>query len=160
FRGISFVQLLLSEQQRLLHESPAEAYRWAELAWIAACQTPRIPADLLALALAQMGNARRAGGDLRAAADHVRPVRHLGARHPVGDLSILAKIHLLEGSLRKDQRRFERAQKLLERSALLYRLVGDNKGLAGCLLTLAECRFVEGKPADAAAIVRKALRYF
>lgn len=158
FRGVSFVRLLLDEAQQHLHADPTEAYHWSELAWTAACQSSQMPADLLALSLAQMANARRAHGDLRSAEDHFRHVRHLVARHPVTDLPILAKIFHLEGSLRKDLRDFSKACKLLDRAIMLYGLAGGQRERAQVLLTLADCYFYQGASHRAAAKVRKALR--
>lgn len=157
FKGVSFILLLLDEQQGHLHSAPAEAYHWAELAWISACQSPRIPADLLALSLAQMGNSRRAAGDLRSAEDHFRHVRHLVARHPVTDLVALARIFHLEGSLRKDQREFSKAVRLLDRSAMLYRLRGERREVVQVFMTLADVYFYQGAVHRAISTVRKAL---
>lgn len=157
FRGVSFILLLLEEQQRHLHSVPGEAYHWAELAWVSACQSPRIPADLLALSLAQMGNSRRAAGDLRSAEDHFRHVRHLVARHPVTDLVALARIFHLEGSLRKDQREFAKAIKLLDRSVMLYRLRGERREIVQVFMTLADVYFYQGTVHRAISKVRKAL---
>jgi tetratricopeptide (TPR) repeat protein len=158
FRGVVFVGLLIDEAQSHLHSAPSEAYHWAELAWTAACQSPRMPAELLALALAQMANARRAGGDLSSAEEHFRHVRYLVARHPVTDLSSLARIFHLEGSLRKDQRQFEDAKKMLDRAVMLYRLTGEQRELAEVFLTSGSAFFAEGAVPKAIIQVRRALK--
>lgn len=157
FRGVTFVGLLLDEQERHLHVNPAMAYHWAELAWTAACQSPRMPADLLALTLSQMANSRRAAGDLRSAEEYFRQVRYLVARHPVTDLSVLARITYLEGSLRKDQQEFAKSRKLLDRAAMLHRLLGKPEDLAQVFLTMADACFYQGATGRAIAKVRKAL---
>lgn len=157
FRGVSFVRAMLDEAQGHLHGSPAEAYHWAELAWVSAAQSPRIPADVMALSLAQMANARRAGGDLRSAEEHFQHVRYLVARHPVTDLATLAKILHFEGSLRFDQRKGSQARTLLRRATMLFELVGDTREIAQVLLTWANLLCTQGNPHRAIAKARRAL---
>jgi tetratricopeptide (TPR) repeat protein len=157
FRGGLLVRKLISEQRRYLHSSPAEAHHWAELAYHVALESPGFSMDLQALAYAQMANALRAAGKLILASRHFQQVRYMVQHCQVGDLEILAEIFQLEGSLRKDQRKFAQARKLLERSILLSRLIEDRTGAISSLLLLAEIAHSENTLDKAISDVRRLL---
>jgi tetratricopeptide (TPR) repeat protein len=110
-----------------------------------------------ALASAQMANACRAGGDLPRAEEHFRHVRYLVSREGVTDPLVLAQIDHLEGSLRKDQRRFPEAEALLTRSAMLFRISGATVETARVLLILGELCFHQGFLNRAIEMVQTAL---
>ena len=92
-------------------------------------------------ASAQMANACRAGGDLRRADEHFQYVHFLVRDQGVTDPLALAQIDHLEGSLRKDQRRFQEAEDLLARSAMLFQISGDAVETARVLLKIGELYF-------------------
>lgn len=157
FRGEDLVALLFCETERCLHTDPCEAFHWAELAWVAAWSTPQLSPDTLALAGAQMGNARRAAGALQEADKFFDHVRYLVERHAVTDLGVLAHIQHLEGSLHKDQRRLGKAKKALQTSALLFRLREDSRGLARSLMSLGDAYFYGGEIDQALSAIGQVL---
>jgi tetratricopeptide (TPR) repeat protein len=66
--------------------------------------------------------------------------------------------HRTPATLRKDQRRFAQAEKLLIRAELFYQLVGDGEGLIRVLLTLGITYNLQGKLRDAIEVTRTAVR--
>ena len=92
FRGLALAELLVEESRARIPEDPGEAYRLAELARAVVHHSVGMPgsAGLVALATAQMANARRAGGDLREAEEHFRFVRFLVSEQGVTDSRVLA----------------------------------------------------------------------
>ena len=146
FRSGALVRLLVTESRKRVHANPDEAFHLAELARSVAHRNPQIAGvfDLIALATAQMGNACRVGGDPRQAEEHFSHARYVISHHGVTDVDILAKVDMLEGSLRMDQRRFQDAEELLSRSAMLYRLSGDGVEMARVLVTLGGLCFFQG----------------
>ncbi len=146
FRGPVLADRLIQESRRRTPADPQEGYDLAELARAVVQRSLDHPDTfpLFALASAQMANARRAGGDLRQADQHFLYVRFLVRDQGVTDPLALAQIDHLEGSLRKDQRRFGEAEELLTRSAMLFRISGDAVGTARVLLKLGELYFHRG----------------
>jgi tetratricopeptide (TPR) repeat protein len=153
------VRLLVDESRRRVHAEPAESYHVAELARFVTHSAPRIPDvfDLTALATAEMANAARASGQLRQAEEHFGHARYLITHQGVTDPEILARIDELEGSLRKDQRRFPAAERLLARAAMLYRLSGAKAEIARVLLNLGYLYFDRGEVGRALETTRSAL---
>jgi tetratricopeptide (TPR) repeat protein len=159
FRGPVLAERLIQESRRRTPASPGEGLDLAELARAVVHRSPDHPDtfSLLALASAQMANACRAGGDLRQAEEHFRHVRYLVRNQGVTDPLTLAQIDHLEGSLRKDQRRFQEAEELLTRSAMLFRISGDAAETARVLLKLGELSFHQGLLDRAVEMVQAAL---
>ncbi len=160
FRGRVFVMRLLAESQRRITSSPAEAYEWAELARLAAQFSPHPfgAFDLLALATAYQANACRVGDDTRKAEQLFTHARHLLVHGGVTDLEISARIDDLEGSLRMDQRRFQEAEELLSRSAMLYNLAGSREDTAKALIMLGDTFFRSGQLVRAIETTQAALQ--
>jgi tetratricopeptide (TPR) repeat protein len=146
FRGPVLAERLIQESRRRTPANPGEGYDLAELARAVVHRSPDHPDtfSLLSLASAQMANACRAGGDLRQAEEHFRHVRYLVRNQGVTDPLALAQIDHLEGSLRKDQRRFAEAGELLTRSAMLFRISGAAVETARVLFTLGALFFQQG----------------
>jgi tetratricopeptide (TPR) repeat protein len=126
FRGPVLAERLIEESRRRTPADPRGGYDLAEVARAVIQRSPDHPDtfSLLSLASAQMANACRAGGDLRRASEHFQYVRYVVSHEGVTDPLALAQIDHLEGSLRKDQRRFEEAEALLTRAAMLFRISG------------------------------------
>jgi hypothetical protein len=143
FRGPFLAELLIEESRRQIPGDSEEAYHLAELARFVIHRSPGTPEsfNLVALASASMANACRAGGNLREADELFRYVRYVVTHHGVTDPWALAQIDHLEGSLRKDQRRFAQSEALLKRAAMLYQISGDGGETARVLLTLGEMYF-------------------
>jgi tetratricopeptide (TPR) repeat protein len=138
---------------------PEEGFHLADLARTVVHRSPDNPesSSLVALATAQMANACRAAGDLRRAEEHFRHVRHFILHEGVIDPQVVGQIDHLEGSLRKDQRRFLEAEALLTRAAMLFRISGDEVGTARVLIKLGDMYFHQGLPDRAIEVVQAAL---
>ncbi len=159
FRGPVLAERLIQESRRRTPANPGEGYDLAELARAVIHRSPDHPDtfSLLSLASAQMANSCRAGGDLRQAEEHFRHVHYLVRNQGVTDPLALAQIDHLEGSLRKDQRRFAEAEELLTRSAMLFRISGSTVETARVLLILGELYFHQGLLNRAIEMVQTAL---
>jgi len=160
FRGAALTELLLAESQKRLHENPEDALHLAELAATVIQHSPTVPNafDLLALADAYMANAVRATGALRESEQYFRHARHVINQEGVTDPDTLARIDDLEGSLRRDQRRFAEAEELFARAAMLYRLGGSKIDASRVLLKLGTTYFFAGQIERAVTTTREALR--
>jgi tetratricopeptide (TPR) repeat protein len=157
FRGPALVRLLLGAYREAMREDYEVAYHLAALALSIADRSVHA-FDLHVLAAAAMGNACRAQGDLRKADRHFEYVRFLLHSQDVTDLEVLAEVDDLEGSLRKDQRRFDQAEELLSRSLAFYRLAGREERLPKVMLILAEVHYLRGDSIRAISTVEVALR--
>jgi tetratricopeptide (TPR) repeat protein len=159
FRGLELARLLVEESEERVQADPDEAYHLADLARQVLNQSPALAADFapLVLALGAMANARRARGLLRDADVRFEQLRTVVRKWGVTDPGVTARIDELEGSLRKDQRRFAESEELLIRAEVFYRSVGDEEGLIRVLLKLGSARDAQGKPEEAIACVRAAL---
>jgi tetratricopeptide (TPR) repeat protein len=159
FRGGHLVHLLLERGQERLALDTGEALHLTELAYFVLqhSQLGRETMELLALTYASLGNASRVAGDRRRAAEYFGQARYLVTRHAVTDAGLLARIDDLEGSLRKDQRLFEQAERLFSRSALLYTMAEARVELARVLLNLASTYNLQGNVGRALDTARSAL---
>ncbi|HWM90496.1 MAG TPA: hypothetical protein VN493_06980 [Thermoanaerobaculia bacterium] len=159
FRSAALVRLLLRESERRIPTDRKEALHLAELAGVVTRVSPLIPRvfDLMVLACAYVGNARRVGDDPRKAEEHFRQARSIMDVQGVTDLAVIARVDELEGTLRKDQRLFPAAEGLYTRAILLHRLVSDRIGQARTLLALGTLHNLQGDPGRAADATRSAL---
>ena len=82
------------------------------------------------------GNALRAQGDLPAADKRFAVARGIITARGVTDTLVYAEVDWFEGTLRKDQRRFQEAEDLLARAITLYHLAGDKAAAVYPLATL------------------------
>ncbi len=160
FRGRVFVRRLLAESQRRITTNPAEAYCWAELARIVAQFSPDPSGsfDLLALAAAYQANACRVSDDTQKAEQLFAHARHLAVHGGVTDLEVLARIDDLEGSLHMDQRRFQEAEEVLSRAAMLFNLVGEKVETARVLVKLGGMQGLAGQLVRAIETTQAALQ--
>jgi tetratricopeptide (TPR) repeat protein len=160
FRSPALVRLLIGESRKRIPAEPEEAFQFAGLARMVAHHNPRMPGafDLVALSTAHMANACRAGDDPRQAEEHFAHARYVIRHHGVTDPEILAQVDHLEGSLRMDQRQFPRAEELLTRSAMLYRVSGDKVETARALVTLGGLYFFKDDLAGAIETTNASLR--
>lgn len=160
FRSGAFIRLLLRKSEEHIHTDPREAFHVAELARIAAQHSPALPDvfELVVLTSAAMGNAQRAAGLLRNAEPFFQYARALVQGGLGAETAVLARLDELEGSLRKDQRLFARAQELFSRAVTLYRLDGAHREQTRVLVCLGENYALQGKTEKALSTVRAALR--
>jgi tetratricopeptide (TPR) repeat protein len=159
FRGTVLAERLVEESRRRTPADPREGYELAEVARAVVQRSPEHPDTfaLLALASAQMANACRAGSDLRRAGEHFQYVRYVVGHEGVTDPVVLAQIDHLEGSLCKDQRRFDEAEALLTRAAMLFRISGAAVEVTRVLILLGSLYFYEGRFDQAIEMVQTAL---
>jgi tetratricopeptide (TPR) repeat protein len=162
FRSAMLVRLLIEESRNRVQKDPEEAFHLASLARLVAHRNPRMPRsfDLIALATAHIANACRVGNDRRQAEEHFGHARYVIINHRVTDPEILARVDKLEGSLRMDQRQFQKAEALLARAAMLYRLSGNGVETARVLITLGGMYFFQGESAAAIKTTTVALEAF
>jgi tetratricopeptide (TPR) repeat protein len=160
FRSAALVRLLIEESRKRVQEDPEEAGRLASLARCIVHCNPRMSRsyDLIALATAHLANACRAGNDRKQAEEHFGHARYVITHHGVTDPEILARVDKLEGSLRMDQRQFERAEELLVRAATLYRVSGNKVEAARALVTLGIMEFFRGEVDRAIDVTKAALQ--
>ncbi|HKH47234.1 MAG TPA: hypothetical protein VKM72_21475 [Thermoanaerobaculia bacterium] len=159
FRSPALVRLLLESSRRHIPGRPDESYHLADLARQVANRNPRMPGyfDLYTLATALMANACRASGDLQGASQVFEGVRRIMSEHGVMDLEVVARVDDLMGSLRKDQRRFAEAERLLKRAALLFGLRRAPDDAARSLTKLADVYWLRGDLDQGIDTVRSAL---
>lgn len=140
YRSPALAQALLQRSREVGFDEPGEGERLAllGLAAVEAADTQaygqRLLDDLRARAWSHVGNARRQREDLQgadAAFQHAAEALE-GTADPVEEAGFL---HML-AALRRMQRRFGEAQRLLQRAAALYREAGDREKLAQVLTSL------------------------
>ncbi len=159
FRSSGLVRRLLDESRRRLPDQPAEAFHFAELAWKVANRNPGMPEfyELYVLATAAMANTCRARDENSRAEELFALARQVMDRHGVTDPAVIARVDDLVGSLRKDQRRFPEAEKLLKRAAVLYGLARSPEDHARVLIKLADTYGARGSLGPAIETVQTAL---
>jgi tetratricopeptide (TPR) repeat protein len=131
FRNWALCEVLLEESQTAGFEEPVRA---TELARLAVAVAGALPAELCgesevwnglrARAWAQLGNAHRISSDHLEADRAFAQVAPCCAQGRIGLLD-LARVLDLEASLRRDQRRFAEASRLLDRVILIYERLGQ-----------------------------------
>ncbi len=113
--------------------------------------------DLYVLATAHMGNARRVGDDPQEAGRLFTLARQVMAEHGVTDPAVVARVDDLMGSLRKDQRRFPEAERLLKRAAVQFDLIHAPEDAARVLINLGDTYHSSGSFDRAIETTRSAL---
>lgn len=155
--------LLIRASREATFEDPAIACSLARLAIFVAEQLvpERYGAafrhDVLALAWAYLGNARRVASDLRGAGVALATA-HEHLQEGVGEPLTRAQVLNLEASLCRAQRRFPEAESLLRRVIAIYRKVDDPQMQGRATVKLAEIFQVSGRPEDAAPLLKRSLR--
>jgi tetratricopeptide (TPR) repeat protein len=159
FRGLALIKLLLDESRRCVPGRAAEAFQLADLARRIILRSPRMPGhfDWYTMATAFMGNARRAAGDLQQAGQLFLLARQVIAEHGVTDPEVVARVDDLLGSLRKDQRRFAEAEKILKRAAAQFGLIDAADDVARCFIKLGDTYQASGVLDRAIEATRSAL---
>lgn len=162
FRTPTLAQRLISECRSRVRSAPREAYHFADLARVVSNQTLESPfaRDLHVLAIGEMANAVRATGRLVESEQLFGSVRKLTLLGGVSDPDVLARLDSLEGSLRKDQRRFREAEEVLTRARFLYELAGERRQMGCVSMQLSTVHFQSGQLARALRLGREAIGYF
>ncbi|HXU32993.1 MAG TPA: tetratricopeptide repeat protein [Thermoanaerobaculia bacterium] len=159
FRAPALVERLLKDCRSSVTSRPREAHHFADLAYLVAVQLSgsSVARELQSLSLGELANATRAGGDLISADQRLSQARKVIKIGGVTDLRVAARLDSLEGSLRKDQRRFREAREALRRALLLYRSVGEQRQIATVLMKLSIIHSHEGKYSEAVAVGLQAI---
>lgn len=153
-------QYFLQASREAVFQDPAQAVDWARLAvrlsdHLSQSYHPDSIRDLRARAYAQLGNAHRVLGELKGAEHAFLCARECLEASGTGDLSMQAEVLGLEASLCLDQRRFEDAGNLLDRSLALFREVRDAHGSAKALLKKARLFYVQEDFQQAISLLRQ-----
>lgn len=162
FRSRALAELLLEASRETARQDPAEAIALADLVPIVldrvTCPIERATApSLVVLALARRANALRVAGELPAADRVFAEVRERLAARNLDDPALHAEVCSLEASLRRDQRRPDAAESLIDRSILLARLGHDERALAKALIQRADLLGERQELAVARASLREAM---
>jgi tetratricopeptide (TPR) repeat protein len=162
FRTWGLVALLLERSEEASVRSPREGEELGRLALqVAELLEPRwcgvaLLEDARARAWACVGNARRNQSDLLGAEEAFEWAwAHL--EEGTGDLLERAFLMELQASLKRDQRRFDEAFRLLRRTASLFSNLGERHRTGQVLVSLAILHNQTGDPEKAAALTRRAL---
>lgn len=147
FRGAALAELLIGESLSRMPARPGEALALARLAK-AVLQHSELSGyvvELFARAVAHVANAQRALGHLPQSADLLDSARFLLRTHGGCDRLTRAELDHFEGSLRRAQRRFAEAEKLLTRAARWYKMAGARVEAASVSLSLSLLYYETGQ---------------
>lgn len=138
-RGLALAEALVEESRNRLPGHPDQSLACAQLAKLVLLHSDlsSYSIQLYSLAMSRMANAMRVTGRLVEASEIFCDARFLLAAEGSGDRSLMAEIDTLEGSLRRDQRRFAEAVSLLRRAEFAYRSEGMPPHAARSLIKLA-----------------------
>lgn len=152
FRGALLAEELIDRSYGCVGSSSAEAFALAQLAKAVLRHSDLSSAviELYARAMVHMGNALRVSGMLTEAAESFDDARFLLRSTETGDRLVAAEFDRLEGMLRKDQRRFPEAEKLLQQAVVAYRLTDRLEETAITTLNLGLLYHETGQPEEAA----------
>jgi tetratricopeptide (TPR) repeat protein len=164
FRSWPLAELLFERGREEAFDDPAQAESLARLGLDVVdslegeTPDPRLLADLRARGLAVLGNTLRMRSDLTRAEqylDEAETVLRAGTGDPV------ERGHLLDltASLRKDQQRFDEANRLLAWAVRLYRSVGEDHRAGRSLLTQSAVCRLAGAPEQGIRILRQATKW-
>jgi tetratricopeptide (TPR) repeat protein len=161
YQSWGFCQILLKTSRETSFDDPPAAVNLAELAVAVAeglgtAYDPCWVADLQARSYACLGNARRILGELRSAETAFREAENR-LRDSTGNPLVAAEILGMKGSLRRGQRRFPDALKLITQAFDLYRENGDVHGAALSCLKQAKVLEESGELETALDLLREAV---
>jgi len=138
YAGAVLPELLVEEARNSLPLRPRDAYSLAGLARAVLQHGVSSPygAELYTRALAHQANALRVQGELNRAGELFELARFLLKSQGGGDRLTRAELDSLEGSLRREQRRFDEARILFSRAVMAYALEGRHSQASGVLVSL------------------------
>lgn len=164
YRSWSLADLLLDRSREESFDDPAKGERLARLALEIVhalgpdAERRGLVADLRARGFAYLANALRMGSDIDGAERAMQAAEEslaLGSSDPVEEARLLD----LKASLRKDQRRFKDAVRLLKRAIRLYRETGEAQRAGAAVISQAALYRVAGHPERAVRVLRQAVDY-
>ncbi len=159
FRGLALAGLLLETSLGQMPGKPTEALALARLAKavLSNSELSNLATEFYARASAHVGNAFRVLGQLSAASGQFDDARFLLSHQPVIDPLVGAEMDRMEGSLRRDQRQFDRAEQLLQRAASSYQDTDQPREEALVLLKLGSLYREQGKPDQGVTLAKRVL---
>ncbi len=159
FASPSLASLLLEQSLERMPGLPREALDLARLAKRVLLDTraSMVATEVYLRARAHEGNALRALGRLEEADEALRDARFFLRGEGGGDRRVRAELDSFEGSLRRAQRRFDDAEKLLERALTAYRFEQDGPQQALTLIKLGYVYREQGRIERAMVATREAL---
>jgi len=162
FRTWGLIELLADRSLEVSIEDPRRGEELGHLAlWIADLMDARLYGadqleDLRARAWSHIGNALRIRSDLQGAeAAFQRGWKHLGVG--TGDLFELSIFLDLQASLRRSQRRFPEALRLLRRAVHLFTKLGDAHRAGRSLVNLSMALMYSGRVEESVPVLHRAL---
>jgi tetratricopeptide (TPR) repeat protein len=162
FQTWGLVELLVERSREMCTRVPARAEDLARLALrtLDHLDPQRYRAalieDLRARAWAHLGNARRVASDLQGAEEALMTARaHLdrGTRDPIERAIFLD----LLASLRRGQRQFQEAEKLVQQALSIFRRTGDRHRAGRSLVNLSTILNFSGRTEESIPVLREAL---
>lgn len=162
FHTAAFVEALLESSRNTWSDDPVRAEAFAGLALeIVDCLEPEkygrgLIKDLQARAWGFIANARRIHSDLRGAEDAFQTAE-VNLLDGSGDPLEWARLLDLKASLRRAQRRFEEALKLLDEVVVICRKTHDQHGEGRALIGKALIYDYAGEPEQAVPLLSEAL---
>lgn len=160
YQGPAIGELLIEASLAQMPGHPRQALALGELAMAVLhhSELSSYGVELYARATAHVANALRVGGRLQESSLLFDNARYLLRGEGGGDGATRSELDSLEGSLRRDQRRFSEAEALLRRAVLAYRGgEADPIKAARTLITLGSLYREQGKPAQAVRAAEDAL---
>ncbi len=159
YQGLALAVLLLESSLGQMPGRPMEALALARLAKkvLAHSELSSLVTELYARASAHVANALRTLGQLPAASSQFDDARFLLRQQSMTDPLTSAEMDSMEGSLRRDQRRFDEAEQLLQRAALSYKATGQRREEALTLLKMSNLFKEQGNPTKGAALASRVL---
>ncbi len=163
FQTWALCEALLEQCHEWGFKEPRKAVELAELAILVAerLESPYVSEallnDLKARAWACLANARRISGEIRAADKDFR-VAESFVEKGTGDLLEKARILYMKASLRGDQRRYDEAQRLLDRVVSIYHRAGERHLLGESVLKKGLFHGYAGQSEEGIQYLRQALQ--
>lgn len=158
------LEALLDRSREESFEDTHRAERLGELALVLADRlddwyysTDRIE-DMRARAWSSIANARRVRSDL-AGAEEAFQFAFALLRQGSGDLFERAFLLDLKASLRRDQRRFDEAERLLRRAISIFSDLGEKHRAGRCLVNLSTVHHYAGEPEQGIPLLYDAVRW-
>ena len=160
YQGPAMAELLIHDSLARMPGRPREALALAELAMVVLnhSEMSAYAVELYARATAHAANALRVSGRLPEASLLLDSARFLLRSEGGGDRLVRAELDSLEGSLRRDQRRFAEARALLERAVLTYHAQGLTKRAGRTRIKLGGVYHEQGNAQAAAEQAEQAIR--
>ncbi len=162
YQGWPVVQAFLDLSFEARHSDAAQMLYYATRACDVALETPPeshppgVVYDLRARAFAELANAFRVSNDYDSADANLERAKD-GLDRSSGDPALVARLLVVEASLRIEQRRLSEADRLLERAYRLYLDIGE-RHLAGRALTqLASVANTDGDPTKAVRLLEEGM---